>query len=61
MSASMDAQKCVTCKFFRKIQNLSIGECHRHAPRPAVGDTRRSVGWPAVPDHVWCGEWEKRT
>ena len=63
-------QVCSTCRWGWHFQDyavdppLTVGECHRHAPRPNMDSTAgvpdfRSI-WPVVHGSQGCGEWTTR-
>ena len=62
-------QQCYTCRWGWYLENEegethnSLGECHRHAPRP-VAYTEHIVHhkaiWPVVHGSSGCGDWTSR-
>ena len=62
-------QQCYTCRWGwyleseePELQN-SLGECHRHAPRPvAYNDNivHNKAIWPVVYGESGCGDWTSR-
>jgi hypothetical protein len=59
---------CKSCEFFQYLPGEEdgmgpqggMGECHRNAPRPTIGDSSQSVTWPRISDSDWCGEYDHR-
>lgn len=46
-------QSCANCYY-----HCPGTECHRYAPRPALGaQAGYESYWPEVCDVEWCGEW----
>lgn len=58
------ARKCVSCKYFVPAEyftsTVSLGECHRFAPR-MVEELKSTAGsWPGVLGTDWCGEFSRK-
>lgn len=52
-------ESCENCRFF--VNKPDGGECHRHAPRPAMSgqmdeSLAQNVWWPHVASTDFCGE-----
>ena len=52
-------QTCATCRHWQHdTPDQSIGNCHRHAPRPNTsGSGPFAATWPIVDQDDGCGDW----
>jgi hypothetical protein len=60
-------QYCDKCRYWRFLRetepHVSIGQCHRYAPRAAVKEPQNQgvyPHWPATMFDDWCGEFEPK-
>jgi hypothetical protein len=63
-------ETCAGCRFWAADDDhAQVGECRRHAPRPAVSAAltdpdldyhANDVWWPVTVDVEWCGEHQPR-